>query len=49
MAEKLKAEKLKAEKLKAEKLKEKYRFELSDNERKIVNSLSNEKSIQTNL
>ena len=48
-AEKLKAEKLKAEKLKAEKLKEKYRFELSDNERKIVNSLSNEKSIQTNL
>ena len=38
-----------AEKLKAEKLKEKYRFELSDNERKIVNSLSNEKSIQTNL
>ena len=43
------AEKLKAEKLKAEKLKEKYRFELSDNERKIVNSLSNEKSIQTNL
>ena len=30
------AEKLKAEKLKAEKLKEKYRFELSENERRII-------------
>ena len=38
-AEKLKAEKLKAEKLKAEKLKEKHRFELSENERKIIAQL----------
>ena len=33
------AEKLKAEKLKAEKLKEKYRFELSENEKKIILNL----------
>ena len=38
-AEKLKAEKLKEKKLKAEKLKEKYRLELSENERRIIAQL----------